>query len=459
MNLFPKHTTHKIARALLASGVFLSLFFVVDILKPGNALGIAEVLIDASVSTTDYGEPGAQIVWTTANNGYIFYKDSTGATSMASTTNGGLSWASRINIDTTNLTDTISVAVWWDGWTGAGTTTTSVHISTLDTGVDDTYYTTVNLTTGATSTTALGTTQGASATAGANYTAITRAENGVLYMASNDITTDAWVVSCSTTCTTAGNWSERTSAFGTTPDLGEDPVLLSPQGGNNNIMLIYWDTAQDTLDWNVYSATSSTWWFTAPPNIATSKDDNTSFEGQMIGLAHDGKRGFTYVALVDDANDYVTADHDINVFRYATTTGWTTLTNPVTDATGGLSAVKIGVDRETGHLIVAYIERSTIGTATTGNVFYKTSTDGGTTWSSVSERITKLATGDNLAVFNLSPVAYKKFSGIWKYDTAPNADDLYHRSIWPSDDSPRSLLLFNGARINFYEGRIIIHQK
>jgi len=422
-----------------------------------HAANAAEFLVNNTVHTTDYGSPGAKQVWTSSTDGYVFYHNSTANIVMASTTDGGVTWSAERQVDSVNTLDAADVAVWWDGWTGDGTTQ-YIHIATIDTGVDDTYYTRLDLTTGAFSTTVLATTQVASITVGTNYTAITKAENGVIYMAAADIS-DSWVVSCSTTCTTAGNWSERTSAFGTTPDFGDDPPFLAPIGGTNNIMLVYWDTSADTLDYNVYSATSSSWWFTATKNFATGIEDNTLVEGQLIGFAYDSVRGDIYIASGDDTNDYVTQDHDIIVWKYNIATGWVQLSNPATNVSGGIAGVKIGVNIDTGYLYVAYIRRTTIGTATTANIYYVTSTDGGLSWSGESAALN--TTVDSLFFFDATQQIKSsyRFGVTWKYITAPNDDDLYFApiSIWYKVN--RRIHLFEGFTLKLPSGRMIVNQE
>lgn len=368
-----------------------------------------EKLILSTSRNTDHGFPGAKMAVRSSSAAYVMYEfpettAGVGGVAMSYTTDGfGTINSNTSNVDGTNLTDTVAYALWDSTWT-ISSTTNYLHVTTLDTSVDDTYYTRYNLSTNAKNPAVLGTTQGGTATVGANYTAITMAENGDLFMASAD-TSDSWVVACNATssCTTASNWYEKGPAgtAGAFRDLGDDVPLLSPIGGTNNIMLIYWDVSLDQLTYNVWSATSSSW-FSATTTIATAIDDNTTYEGQMISMAYASTTGTTYLAVVDDANDYTTADHDIRVWKYASTSGWTALTNATTTASGGLQGVNISIDPCTGQLFVAYVRRTTIGTATTANIYWATSTDNGTTWSTEKGPIT---TAENYTNFGGSPVS------------------------------------------------------
>lgn len=412
----------------------------------------AQFLVDASGTGSDHGAPGAKQVWTSSKNGYLFYRNNGSGVSMSSTTDGGVTWSARRTVDSVNTADAIDVAVWWDGWTDDHQSQ-YIHIATIDSTDADLYYTQLDLATGAFSTTVAASSQGATLAAGVNYAAITKAHDGVLYMAATDAS-DSFVVSCSTTCTTGANWSERASAIDSN---GNDPPLLAPVAGTANIMLVYWDVSADTVDYNVYSATSTSWWFTSSA-VATAREDNTTYE-QLIGITYDHVRSVIYLTFTDDTDDYITEDHDVTVWKYAGANGpWTQLTNPVTDASGGIAAAKIGVNLENGYLYCAYVRRTTIGTATTGNAYYRTSTDGGVSWSAESAAMN--TTADNLFWFGIVPSGRYRFGVDWKYNTAPNAEDYYFSPVDIWYQVKRNVILFEGYKVRVEQGaRLLIHQQ
>lgn len=379
--------------------------------------------------TTDHGHAGAKIVTVSNTESYVLFEvpyrfgsSLIGPWFYARTDDNfstplwKFGWS-----DYTNYFDSIDASLWNSSWTIA--TSTKINFSTLDSGEDDLTYSSYTPSTNLWSGEALATTQGASATAGANYSAITMAENGKLFMASADVS-DSWVVGCSTTCTTAGNWSEQGTLWQAFQDRGDDVPILFPVGGTNNIMLVRWDVSANQLIYNQYSATSSSWVNTATATIATAIDDNTTYEGQMISVAYASTTGKAYLAVVDDANDYTTADHDIRVWSYASSTGWVALTNPVTTASGGLTGVNISINTNNGYLFCSYVRRTTIGTATTGGIYYKMSTDGGSTWSAEN---TIIATGRNYTNFGGAPVSNWQQTVTYKDATT---DSLYVNTFW-----------------------------
>lgn len=390
--------------------------------------------------TTDHGNVGPKIVVTSSSSMFTLFEtgDYNGMTtgpSVFAQTNSAFENPFPISmVDFANSVDTIAYSLWLSSWTKSDSIE-KIHVSTLDTGVDDTYYTEImNLgETASSSASVVGTTQGASATVGGNYTAITMAENGDLFMASAD-TSDSWVVKCnatSTGCRNSSNWYENGIAGlgGAFRSRGDDVPLLSPIGGTNNIMLIYWDVSLDTINYNIWSATSSSW-FNATQTVATAIEDNTTYGGQMISVAYASTTGKTYLAVVDDANDYITEDHDIRVWSYASSTGWVALTNPVTDATGGLTGVNISINTNNGYIFCSYVRRSTIGTATTGGVYYKMSTDGGSTWSAEN---TIIATGRNYTNFGGAPVSNWQQTVTYKDATT---DSFYVNTFWVASSTP-----------------------
>ncbi len=406
-------------------GIVLSLLAWLSL--PETVFG-AEVSVDTTVFTTNAqgNNSSPTAVWITDQIGYTFYLGAEGDLEMASTTNGGTTWQVRNAMDSVNVTDVVSYAIWWDGWTAPGTTTQYIHIATTDTSVDDIYYTRLDINTQATSTTVVTTTQAATCDRGFScQVSITKASNNVLYVATSD-GQDSWVDSCSTTCTSTANWSERTNGF----YQGKvDYPILMPVGGNNNVMLVSWATSTDSIVYNIYSATSSSWqWATnATQTIASSKDENTTYDGQLYGMSHSTTTGVTALALVDDANEYVTTqDHDVNFFTFSSTTGWVAKTDVVTDASGGLIGAKVSYDELNDVWYVLYGRRTTIGTATTGRLYFKTSTDGGSNWSTESATLTN---GDDINGIATGITSFERIGAWWNYTTGGPSDDEYYNLI------------------------------
>jgi hypothetical protein len=402
----------------------------------------SEVAVDTTVETANTGtqisSPG--IVWVSDTNGYIFYEDSGGGLSMSSTTNSGSTWSTPRNVDSVNTADVVSYGVWWEGWTPGTTTTRYIHIVTTDVGIDDTYYTRLDTQTGAFSTTVLGTTQGAACVEGTGcYVSITMSATGTLMMTASQLS-DSWVVRCGRylACSTASNW-HQTFATGTVPPYinggavfadNHSPILL-PVPGTDNIMLLYYSGTGASVFQNMYSGTSSTWWSTVSAEnvgIGTSIELNTTYDTQVLGATLSTTTGLLFLTFADDANDYTTADHDIIVRSFSTTTwSWTTKTNCTTNYTGGVIGAKVSYDALSNTLYCIMGLRSTIGNSLTGGIYYKTSTDGGTTWSATSSRVNDNADDINGLTTNIT--SYDRIGVTWNYTTAPRADQQFYDDI------------------------------
>src|SRR5690606_24628645 len=171
------------------------------------------------------------------------------------TSDGGATWAAGIRVDSINTADCNGIAVWYDQWTPGDTTGTYIHVATYDTGNDDIYYTRFNTSDDTLNTTVETTTgQGFTLAAGTNAVTITKATNDALFVAIAD-TSDSAVFRCTTTCTTAGNWSESgTSIFA----LGDDQILLMPLP-DGDVMAIWWDITTDDILSKVYDSGTNTW--------------------------------------------------------------------------------------------------------------------------------------------------------------------------------------------------------
>jgi hypothetical protein len=412
-------------KILLSVVSVITMLSLVVWLQPQDVFA-AEVIIDTTMETangnTFVSSPG--LVWVTDSLGFAFYEDSGGGLSYSSSTDGGGTWKTPTNVDSINTTDVISYGVWWEGWTPGTTTTRYIHIVTTDLGADEAHYTRLDTTTGALTTSVLGSATGASCVEGTScWPSITMTATGTLYMGLAD-GGDSAVVRCGQylSCSTAANWHVLANAFGTAADIGDDPVILTPVAGNDNVNLVYWDVNASTIDWNQYSATSSSWIFGTTQNIVTAVETNGTYDAQF-GMAVSTSTGTTALTHSDDANEYTVADHDIKFWTYSSTTGWTAKTNVLTDDTGGVTAAKVAFDELNNTWYVVYARRTTIATASTGRIFYRTSTDNGTTWSAESAGINDSADDVNGMSVNIS--SSDKIGVTWNEVTTPNDNAMY----------------------------------
>ena len=388
----------------------------------------AEVTIDNAVSTvgTSHVIFGSQTVFISDQTGYKFYRDSSNECAYSKTTDGGGTWGGAVLVDDQGSgTDCINIAVWYDRWTPGDTTGTNIHIVTMDTGSDSLFYNALDTSTDTrlTSSTAIDTdpsaVQAATNGAGANYPTITKGTDGILYVAEADAG-DSFVLKCSTTCGTGTNWSE----VGTSPlDLANDFNILMPLAGGN-ILLIDHDINADDNRSKVWNGTS---WDANWTSIDTGAVENTTYD-QAIAAVVDPATNDIYLAYTaDDATPGT--DDDIRTAIYSSG-AWTAKTNVITNsscagvADCGLTGVSIAFDTNTGNVYVAYAGRTTPGTATTGNVYWKKSTDGMVSWGSESAAVN--ATADNTYGVDLNGSSNERI--FVSYDQQ-NLDDMFGDTI------------------------------
>ncbi len=348
--------------------VFIFLFFACFLLILCQTLRAAEVTIDSTINTTTTSHNGSSptTVFISDQTGYTFYRDSTGSCVYSKTTDGGTSWGTEVTVD--SQTDCLGVGVWYDRWTPGDNTGTYIHIVTFDSGNDDLWYTRLNTSGDALTTTvnASGASQGGSFTSGANLPSITKGTDGILSMGIHDAS-DSFVIK-STDGTT---WTEA----GTNPfDLADDFLILMPFSGGN-IMAIRWDISADDIQSKVFNGSS---WDVGWTNIDTNAPDNTTYDG-AFGATVDKITGNIYLAYVASIATLGT-DDDIRTAVYSGGT-WTSKTDVLTNDTKGITGAKISFDENTGDIYAVYSARTTTGTATTGNVYWKKSTDRMTMWS------------------------------------------------------------------------------
>jgi hypothetical protein len=400
----------------------------------------AQVTIDSTVSTAPAEHLGGSptTVFTSQTTGYAFYVDSAGTAVYSKTTDGGATWGAPVTVDA--KTDIIQIAVWYDRWTPGDTTGNLIHIATTDVTNDDIWYRTLDTSTDTLSTGPVNITSGlgytGTLTAGTNHVAISKATDGALYAAVAD-TTDNMMVRCTTTCTTATNWAVSEPASWTN---GNDFMLLIPRL-SGEMMFIWWDISATTNDLK-YSRYTGTW--SAFANIDTALD-NTTYDASF-GAAVDTSNGDVYLAYAASAATLGT-DDDIRVRKFSGTS-WTALTDVVTDSVCagvsncGITGAKIARDQNTGYLYVLYSARSTPGTASTGNLYWKYSTDGGSTWSSEFGPV--YSSNDDIygGRLSLMSASTQRIYATW-YAATP--DDLFGRPIAPKTYTQAAYRFFNNT--------------
>jgi hypothetical protein len=393
--------------------VLLILFFF------ANFIEAAEVAVDISIhiNTASHNGSSPTSVFISDQIGYAFYRDSTGSCVYSKTIDGGGAWGAAVNVDA--QTDCVKIAVWYDRWTPGDDTGNYIHISTIDSGSGDIWYTRLDTGTDALTATvnASGALQGGAFTVGANINSITKGTDGDLYMGVQDAE-DSFVLKCisGADCAQAINWVEA----GLNPfDLANDWLILMPLSGGN-IMAIRWDISADDIQSKVYNDTLNAWdlnW----TNIDLNAPDNTAYDA-AFGAALDKLIGDIYLAYAAD-NAVLGTDDDIRTAKYSGGS-WALKTDVLTNDSKGITGVKIALDENSKDIYALYTGRTSPGTAATGNVYWKRSSDGMVSWGTEQGPINAVA-GD-LYGARLNIMSNERIYVTWDL---PSTNDLMGNTI------------------------------
>lgn len=385
-----------------------------------GGIGSESVIVVSDIFANNIANQGSAptMVWTSPTDGYAFFLTAAGAIAMASTTDAGATWtATPRTVDSVNTTDAVGVAVWYDRWT-QGDTGNKIHIATTDTSADDTYYTELDLSTGALSTSvvAVSPTVACVRTTNSCLPTITKTEDGVLLIGADDGTA-GWVDRCAGTCTTTGNWAAVT---GTEYTSGDFQSILTYIPSTNNALLIFKDSTNAQVKYNVYSATTTSWW--GIRTLASSIQDNVE-TGQMSSTVSTSS-DLVYLTSLD----YNTGSADGVALAWSfssTTWEWTALTNPTTTTKGTLRGGSLAYDPRNDDLHYAYNWASS--TSATQNVYYVYSTDMGTTWTASSTlmgEIDQQWSNNATDGYNAS-----HFGFLYKYNAGTYTGELFYNKI------------------------------
>ena len=366
-----------------------------------------------SVTSASHNGTTPTTVFISDQIGYTFFISSTNTCVYSKTTNGGASWSSTVTVD--SQTDCLGVGIWYDQWTPGDSTGTYIHIVTFDSGSDDLWYAKLDTSSDTLTTpvNASGAEQGGALASGTNLPSITKGTDGTIYVGIQG--TDSFVLKSSN----GTAWSEA----GSNPfDLAADFLILMPLSGGN-IMAIRWDISADDIQSKVFNGSSwDAGWTTIDANAA----DNTTYDG-AFGATVDKSTGNIYLTYAADIVTPGTND-DIRTAVYSGG-AWSAKTNVLTNDTKGITGAKIARDENTGNMYALYSARTGSSTATTGNVYYKQSTDGMASWGAEIGPINTSA--DDIYGARVNMMSNERIYVTW-YGATP--DDLFGDTI--ADISP-----------------------
>lgn len=389
--------------------VFLQFFPLINIPRVQKIpQASAEVAIDSTVHTTlNLHKNQPSLVFTSGTVGYKFYTETTGTIGYSKTTDGGGSWGAYQA--TTAQTDIVAFSIWYEQWTPGDTTGTVVHILMMDSGNDDVWYDTFNTSGDSNGTEVAISTVFGNTVTNADQGTIAKATDGVLNILASNGTTTGITLQCSTTCSTAGNWS----AAGTTPlDAANDYIRLVPLA-SGNMMVVRDDISLEDIGSKVYTTSTDTWdagWNTFDNNAA----DSTTYLETIAVTVHKTNND-VYVAYGSSVAVAAAADVKVAVYSGG---AWTIKTDVITNqsTTTNLSiAIRDGTD----DLYVGYL-RGTAGSSM--NAYFKLSTDGGTNWGSETQ-INSTTQNADLRWMYLNVLSDKIIYAAWEYNAT--TDTMY----------------------------------
>lgn len=282
-----------------------------------------------------------------------------------------MSWATPVAISTkTNITH---FSVWYDRWSGINAGL--IHVAYTDSTGSDTSYRSIDTESSDTLSSETTIFNGVSAVVAGSSISITRARGGNLFCKA---TIDAGAEGGFSRSTDVGaNWGSRTNteALATT-----DQWLLVPgfAADNQDIMCIFWDASADEISRYVHDDSANSW---AETSIATSMvDQAASTNYPHFAVAVD----LTNSQILLAAWSAIDASGADLLAWTITESAITALTNVVTDSTDdqGLCAFCIDTDNEDWYVIYAGLTDGSEIYATTLKLYYKKSTDDGSTWGS-----------------------------------------------------------------------------
>lgn len=331
-----------------------------------------EVLV-APASTFIFGGAGTNyIVQTPAGVLYLVYTDFNLDLSWKKSMDGGLTWSVPTLIFAGSL---VSVSVWYDRWSNISAGL--IHIAWTESGTDDTLYRTLNTESSDALSTQTTIFAGGTTAAGGALS-ITRAVGGNVYCATMiDAGAEGGFFRLPNANVPNGAWdAARTTVFeGAT----QDQIILAPDydaADNQDILAFFWDASADEISRKLYDDSANSW---AETSIATSMVDGIAGTAwPHFSIAPD-LANTRHILVAWSAIDTLNADLRCWTVDASTITE---VTNVVQNSTDDQGLCGVCLDTISGLWWVFYVGK-TDGSETFSsdvNIYYKISTNGGSTW-------------------------------------------------------------------------------
>lgn len=361
------------------------------------------VASDPSVNNYEQNTDGNLVVWTDFRTGYMFYTDSSAPDRVVytKTSDGGNTWAATVAVSGGVPEPGEAIGIWYDRWT-PGDTGTLIHIAFADNNsAHDIVWRSLDTATDTLAAQVVVFAGGGSADAG--QIVITKARGGNLYIGwhSNDANLSF------------GEWRRSTDNGTSWADPGDNPMenstdnaLFMPAtgtGDDEDIWIIFWDD-------NVEVLSRKTWDDSAGTITETTFGGNDYANTSNWSATVRHSDGDIFL-IVWDHGSGVSGDFECWQINGTTITQ---RTNILTAQTNDFQA-GIMLDQNTGRLYAAWL-----GAASVGVVNFKTSDDGGVTWSGTTQfsagthSLRNVSAGISIRLGDTG-----RFMPIW-FDTSPD---------------------------------------
>lgn len=324
-------------------------------------IGNADILIDGSTQGI-FSSTSRALVWTSHLIGYAIFRDSTSNVAYRKTTDGGLTWASAVEISAKNSI----FSIWYDKWT-QNDTGTKIHIviayvSSMD------YY---SLDTSSDTLSSKVTIRSAAAHSSGNVSII-KAKGGNLYVSDVGSNSATWTQSFMRSTDAGANWTSRASGVNISSTSGNRVKLVPGNVADDNDIIAVSIRSSNTIlkvdEYDDDDGASGSW--STPVNLFT---NNTSAE-TFFNVSSRGSNGVSIVVAIDN-----TSGREIRAWEVVDISNITELTRPQSSALTNLVSVSMCIDDTTSDLYCFYSYGTLITELT---MFYKKSTDDGATWGS-----------------------------------------------------------------------------
>lgn len=310
------------------------------------------------------------VVETDAGVLYQVYIDANSDIAFTKSTDGGKTWAAGMVVYTGTAT---RLSVWFDKWSGlAGGL---IHCAYSENAGHDVLYRSIDTA----SSDALGTQTtifGGASVANGGCLSITRTRGGNLICAG---AIDAGVeIFCTRSTDVGATWGNIAAVM---ESATEDQIILAPgfAADDEDAMCIYWDASADEISVKFYDDSADSW---SETSIATSMVDVTALSGVWPNFSIAVDLTNTYLILAA-WSAYDLANADLRVWT-VNESAQTEKTNVILNSTDDQGLCGVSLDTVTGDWYVFYAGATGGGqTANTlWDLYYKVSTDDGSTWGS-----------------------------------------------------------------------------